>query len=418
MQATFQKHITQSQTQSQSKAFVPPVPVPIIQKKLGIGAPNDPLEAEADSMADKVVGMNDSHIHTKQHSGPLVQRKCAACEEEMVQRKSLASEITPMVQRQSHSSESGTASQALTQQINSSKGNGHSLDKGTQSFMESRFGTDFSGVRIHTDTQAIQMSRDLNAQAFTVGNNIYFNEGKYNPNSNSGKHLLAHELTHTLQQSKNTAQLKIQRALACPTKKPKKTPKGWKKYFGNSCIFHCCFDGIIEDRSPTPSDPQNECFYDDYGNLVTSSHEYANCGGTPNDYDSSTDWWDHTFNDRGGIWHKGRVAYNESRRYAKDRDLVLRIGKTRTTPPQPHLGRRQRTIKTGLVWVTIGKKKVLIIAEEAGGSGRLRFLMFINQYFKPIALKIASKKQGTIPVVPTKAVVGMPSSIPSNAVTK
>lgn len=67
--------------------------------------------------------------------------------------------------------------------------------------MESRFGTDFSDVKIHTGSEAVQMSSELNAQAFAVGNDIYFNEGKYNPNSDSGKHLLAHELTHTVQQS-------------------------------------------------------------------------------------------------------------------------------------------------------------------------------------------------------------------------
>ncbi|WP_422104869.1 eCIS core domain-containing protein [Winogradskyella sp.] len=216
MQVINHEHTKQSKPQSKPKVFVQASPISVIQKKLAIGSAHDAHEVEADSMADKVVGMSDSHIHAKQHSGPSVQRKCAAYKEEMVQRKSLVSEITPMVQRKSHNSEAGTASQALTQQINSSKGNGHSLDKGTQSFMESRFGTDFSGVRIHTDTQAIQMSRDLNAQAFTVGNDIYFNEGKYNPNSNSGKHLLAHELTHTLQQGegkihkKNIQRLTIQ----------------------------------------------------------------------------------------------------------------------------------------------------------------------------------------------------------------
>ena len=171
-------------------------------------------------------------------------------------------------------------------------------------------------------------------------------------------------------------------------------------------------------RSPTPSDPQNECFYDDYGNLVTSSHEYADCGGTPNDYDSSTSKWDHTFNDRGGIWHKGRVAWNESRRYSKHKELVLRIGTTRKTQAQPHLGMRERTIKTGLVWVTIGKTKVLIIAGEADGSGRLHFLMFVNQYFKQIALKLAAKRQGVIPVVPATAVNNLSSNIPRNAVIK
>ena len=70
----------------------------------------------------------------------------------------------------------------------------------TKSFMESRFGTDFSDVRIHTGDYATQMSGELNAQAFTVGSDIYFNRGKYSPESDHGRHLLAHELTHTIQQ--------------------------------------------------------------------------------------------------------------------------------------------------------------------------------------------------------------------------
>jgi len=67
--------------------------------------------------------------------------------------------------------------------------------------MESRFGTDFSGVKIHAGNEAVQMSRELNAQAFTVGSDIYFNSGKFAPESESGRHLLSHELTHTIQQS-------------------------------------------------------------------------------------------------------------------------------------------------------------------------------------------------------------------------
>jgi len=81
--------------------------------------------------------------------------------------------------------------------------------------MENRFGTDFSEVKIHTGSQAIQMSRELNAQAFTVGNDIYFNEGKYNPSSDAGKHLLAHELTHTVQQNGGIGR-KIQKLGANP----------------------------------------------------------------------------------------------------------------------------------------------------------------------------------------------------------
>lgn len=91
-------------------------------------------------------------------------------------------------------------SSSLEQQISSSKGGGSAMPDELRSNMETNFGTDFSSVRIHTDNSAVQMSKNLNAQAFTTGSDIYFNTGKYDPGSSSGQHLLAHELTHVVQQ--------------------------------------------------------------------------------------------------------------------------------------------------------------------------------------------------------------------------
>ncbi|MDC8005369.1 DUF4157 domain-containing protein [Aureisphaera galaxeae] len=198
MQTPVQENTRQSKARAKTKAFVPPTPV--IQKKLKIGAVNDPYEAEADAIADKVMQSSFEPATPPSSSGPLVQKKCSNCKEEL-QKKPLSESITPLVQRSalSHTS-GGEASDAISQQIQNSKGSGSMMDRGTRSFMESRFGSDFSGVRIHTGSEAIQMSKSLHAQAFTVGNDIYFNQGKYNPSSASGKHLLAHELTHTIQQ--------------------------------------------------------------------------------------------------------------------------------------------------------------------------------------------------------------------------
>ncbi|NHN27101.1 DUF4157 domain-containing protein [Flavobacterium jejuense] len=186
-------------------------PAPIIQKKMSVGAENDSYEVEADNMANKVMRMQTPNQQNVSHTGALVQRKCAACEEDKIQKKPLAETITPLIQRFSNSESGGQAPSHIESQINSSRGSGSSMDYGTKHFMESRFGTDFSNVKIHTGSQAVQMSRELNAQAFTVGNDIYFNEGKYSPNSDSGKHLLAHELTHTVQQGKSN----IRRQLMC-----------------------------------------------------------------------------------------------------------------------------------------------------------------------------------------------------------
>lgn len=202
METTFQKKGQKTNTsiaQKKQDSFFGKM---AIQKKLTIGASNDAYETEADRVADQVVGMSDAQVQTKPQTGALIQRKCATCgQEEKVQMKSLGDTITPLVQKSSMTSgNESTASDSVTNQINSSKGGGKSMGASTKNYMESRFGTDFSGVKIHTDSNAIQLSRELNAQAFTVGNNIYFNEGKYNPNSTQGKHLLAHELTHTVQQ--------------------------------------------------------------------------------------------------------------------------------------------------------------------------------------------------------------------------
>lgn len=77
---------------------------------------------------------------------------------------------------------------------------GSPLDAGVREDMEGRFGQDFSDVRVHTGSQAHDSAKSVNAQAYTVGSNIVFQRDKYNPASDSGKHMLAHELTHVVQQ--------------------------------------------------------------------------------------------------------------------------------------------------------------------------------------------------------------------------
>jgi hypothetical protein len=186
---------------------------PVVQKKMHIGAPNDANETEHDAMADSVLEMQYSPDKRFNHTGAIIQsssfglgkiqKKCTNCEEEeRISRKPLAENITPLIQSSSLSSENREqAPSHIESQINVTRGTGSFMDSKAKSFMEDRFGVDFSEVNIHTNSQAAQMSQDLNAKAFTVGNDIYFNQGQYNPNSNNGKHLLAHELTHTVQQS-------------------------------------------------------------------------------------------------------------------------------------------------------------------------------------------------------------------------
>jgi len=105
---------------------------------------------------------------------------------------------------QAKSDAPATVSPALSGQIESSSGRGRQLPDKTRSEMEQGIGADFRGVNIHTDEEAAGMNRELGAQAFTHGQDIYFNNGKYNPDTSSGKRLLAHELTHVVQQDKGT----------------------------------------------------------------------------------------------------------------------------------------------------------------------------------------------------------------------
>jgi hypothetical protein len=139
-----------------------------------------------------------------------VQSKCDNCEkEEKVQKKDKKEEEKP-VQKKVENTESEIQNNELEGKLDNSKGSGTGLDEKTKVEMESGFGTDFSNVKIHTDSNAVQMSQELGAQAFTNGNDVYFNEGKYNPNSKEGKHLLAHELTHTVQQGNRSKKVQKQ----------------------------------------------------------------------------------------------------------------------------------------------------------------------------------------------------------------
>ena len=92
--------------------------------------------------------------------------------------------------------------------IESSRGGGQSLDSGVKAQMGSALNADFSGVRVHTDAGADGLNQSLSAKAFTTGSDIYFRQGEYNPGSSGGRELLAHELTHVVQQNPDKVQTK------------------------------------------------------------------------------------------------------------------------------------------------------------------------------------------------------------------
>ncbi len=160
--------------------------------KLTIGSTNDKFEKEADAMADRVVlgqGRNNAFQTNPSYSNPpSLLTKCAECEEE------------EKLQEKHDSADSPTSPAHVEGKLNSSGGGGSPLPLNTRMQMENSIGADFSGVRLHTDSNAVQMNKDLQAQAFTHGNDIYFNSGKYDVSSKGGQNLLAHELTHVVQQ--------------------------------------------------------------------------------------------------------------------------------------------------------------------------------------------------------------------------
>ncbi len=134
-------------------------------------------------------------VQTKEEEEPV---QMMEEEEESIQAKEEEEET---VQAKTNTSATqNTASPNVAKSLNQSKGSGSSLPKSTQTEMENSFGVDFSNVRIHTNDRAVQMNKDLGAQAFTHGKDVYFNEGKFSPTNMEGKRLLAHELTHVVQQ--------------------------------------------------------------------------------------------------------------------------------------------------------------------------------------------------------------------------
>lgn len=160
---------------------------------LNISQPNDPAEIEADAAADKALRMPEgtSVAANETRDANTILRKCDACEE--------GDEIS--IQRKPLSSGHGVPSGSPDHVRNVISSGGRPLDKQTRSFFEPRFGYDLSSVRVHTDIAAGQSARAINAKAYTLGNNIVFGNNEYQPESQSGRHLIAHELSHVAQYS-------------------------------------------------------------------------------------------------------------------------------------------------------------------------------------------------------------------------
>jgi hypothetical protein len=171
--------VTRAQPAAAPVVRTAPPSRPQLMSAIRVSSPTDAAEHEASSVAARVVSAPAPAFHS-----PYVSRFAGAVQAARSAAKPAAPAVGP-----------GTAAR-----ITSLLGTGQPLPNDVKNFMEPRFGADFSGVRIHTSESSAKLNNELSAQAFTVGNDVFFSRGAYQPQSREGRELIAHELTHTIQQ--------------------------------------------------------------------------------------------------------------------------------------------------------------------------------------------------------------------------
>jgi hypothetical protein len=186
-------------------ALQPPSPLlQSLQARLEIGAVDDPAEREAEAVARSIGGGPASSAQTgASMRAPALQRQCecggtcASCKEDRLRRQA--------AQGGGNGAQASLAPPIVHEVL---RGPGQPLDRPARTAMEGRFGRSFAAVRIHTDARAAASARAVGAQAYTVGHNVVFGAGRYAPHSSAGQRLLAHELTHVVQQRGERAVLR------------------------------------------------------------------------------------------------------------------------------------------------------------------------------------------------------------------
>jgi len=171
------------------------------QPKLTVGAPDDAFEHEADQVADHVMRMPEPEV-TASGAPPRVQRLCSHCEEER-EKKEIRAKEEP--------GETPEVPDGFAQRFAALHGGGRPLPAAERAFFEPRFGRDFGGVRLHNGPAANTLARSVHARAFTLGDSIVLGAGQYAPGTSGGRELLAHELTHVVQQGGGAAPESVQR---------------------------------------------------------------------------------------------------------------------------------------------------------------------------------------------------------------
>ncbi|MFH7243513.1 MAG: DUF4157 domain-containing protein [Spirulina sp.] len=181
-----------------------------IQPKLTIGAPNDRYEQEADRVASQVVQHINAPTIGPATPSQSLQREDLPDDDELQMKPLLQREVDPddddelqMKSALSAGVMEGDVSPDLESAIQHARGSGQALAPDLQAKMGQAMGADFSQVRVHTDSQSDQLNRSIQAKAFTTGQDIFFRQGAYQPGNQGGQELIAHELTHVVQQGGN-----------------------------------------------------------------------------------------------------------------------------------------------------------------------------------------------------------------------
>jgi len=256
--ATLQRQCTCANTSSASDACATCNSGKPLQTKLSIGASDDPLELEADRVAEQVL---TAPAHAAVGGAPMrIQRFTG-----------------------SPHGETGTAPESVDRVL---AGSGRPLEPALQQDMEQRFDHDFSQVRVHSDGSAEQSARDVNANAYTVGHDIVFGEGRFAPGTREGQRLIAHELTHVVQQSrpdgKDVGSSNLKRGLASIVQRDKTLDEE----LDDELQKHA-------ESSPKSLDPNNPEYartLQDYGRQLTHKHKSTELLPEPTDKKAKAEW--------------------------------------------------------------------------------------------------------------------------------
>jgi len=167
-----------------------------IQAKLRIGEPDDIYEKEADHVAERIMQMPEPATVPEPRAGPAsppiaIHRKCTRCQDNDDEKK--------IIRKTSGTTHASSEVPSIVHEVLGSSG--QPLDHATRTFFEPRFGYNFGRVRIHAGSRAAESARAINALAYTAGTDIVFGAGIYSSGTSRGNSILAHELTHVIQQN-------------------------------------------------------------------------------------------------------------------------------------------------------------------------------------------------------------------------